>query len=261
MVNWGTGDNSAAMGASAEADMHVETGAASAFRSDWSRRGVLIGMLATGVLMLPGCSTLAAGSGLGSGSSAGADPVRRLMRFSSERAFAWLGQPEGFWTSPVARIPMPVLFDRPGRTTTGVLKSKAFRDKLQYQLNLFATPGARVAGPLVLKTVQSVAIPNPAEVMAGGNTAATTLLRRAMGPALVNAMIPEIERAMKEAQDPTLNQAIAALKGVTVQDTAHALALDADNGIWYEIGAAEAAIRQDPADTNDAVLIGAFKKA
>lgn len=245
MVNWGTGDNSAV---AAEND-GAETGA------DWSRRGVLMGLLATGVMMLPGCSTLA-----GSGSSASADPVRRLMRTSSERAFAWLGQPEGFWTSPVARIPMPVLFGRPGRTTTGVLKSKAFRDKLQYQLNLFATPGARAAGPLVLKTVQSVAIPNPGEILTGGNTAATTLLRRAMGPALVNAMIPEIERAINEAQDTTLNQAIAALKGVTAQDTAHALALDADNGIWYEIGAAEAAIRQDPAETGDAVLIGALRK-
>lgn len=241
MASWGMGDNSQGMDA------------------DWSRRGVLMGLLATGVMMLPACSAIGSMGG-GTGRSASADPVRRLMRTSSEKAFAWLGQPEGFWTSPVARIPLPVLFGRPGRTTSGVLKSKAFRDKLQYQLNLYATPGARVAGPLVLNTAQSVPIPDPAAVLQGGNTAATTLLRRAMGPALVNAMIPEIERAMREAQDTTLNQAIAALKGVTVQDTAHALALDADNGIWYEIGAAEANIRQNPAETNDAVLIGALKQ-
>ncbi|WP_243692598.1 DUF4197 family protein [Novosphingobium sp. ST904] len=241
MVNWGTGENGLSEGENSRP-------------ADWNRRGVLVGMLATGVLMLPGCSTL------GGSSSAGADPVRRLMRYSSERAFTWLGQPEGFWTSPVARLPLPLLFSRPGRTNSGVLKSKAFRDKLQYQLNLFAAPGARAAGPVALKAVQDIPVREPAEILSGGNTAATTFLRRNMGPALVNAMIPEIERAMREAQDPTLNQAIAALKGVTIQDAAHALALDADNGIWYEVGAAEAAIRQNPGETNDAALIGALKQ-
>ncbi|TCM21912.1 uncharacterized protein DUF4197 [Novosphingobium sp. PhB165] len=224
-----------------------------------ARRTMLGGLVVVGGLaltgMLSGCATM----GLPGSSPADAEPVRRLMRYSSERAFTWLVQPDGFWTSPVARIPLPVLFTRTGSTKSAVLKSPKFREQLQHQLNTIASQSAGAAASVVSQTAKDMAIPNAAGVLRGGRTEATTLLRKAVGPGVVNAMMPGIERAMQQTTDPTLGQAIAALKGVTITDAAHALAIEADNSIWYEIGSAEAAIRQDPAQTNDAVLIGALK--
>jgi len=46
---------------------------------------------------------------------------------------------------------------------------------------------------------------------------------------------------------------------VNIADAAHALALEADNAIWYEIGASEAEIRRNPESTNDPLLIAALK--
>lgn len=238
MVNWGSPD---LMGRMDDRKM--------------DRRALLGGLAVLAAFAVSGCAT----TGIRNAFSSDAEPVRRLMRFSSERAFTWLVQPDGFWTSPVARIPLPVLFTRTGTTNSRKLRSTDFKMKLQRQLNTIASQSAVVAAPLVAQATKQVAIPDPAEVLGGGRTAATTLLRKAMGPALVNAMLPEMERAMQQTTDPTLGEAIAVLKGVTITDAAHALALEADNAIWYEIGSAEAAIRQDPAQTSDSLLIATFK--
>jgi hypothetical protein len=218
------------------------------------RRTILAGMLATGALgalTLAGCTTM--------GRPSQTDVIERLLLLSSQRAFARLTQPDGFWDSAVARINLPVLFGRPGSTAQKILKSPLFQEKLQHELNRLAEDGARVAAPLVYHAVRHLSAADTLALLRGGNTAGTTFLRQSMGSALVNAMIPELDRVMRVAEDPVLNTAVSALTGVSLTDAAHALALEADNAIWYEIGAQEADIRKDPAGSNDAVLIAALR--
>jgi len=217
-----------------------------------SRRTVVAGLLATGVLLsLPGCATM--------GRPSTTDVIQRLLMLSSQRAFARLTQPDGFWDSAVARIDMPVLFGKSGGVAAKILQSQIFREKLQHRLNIIAEDGARAAAPLVERAVRGLTVSDALALLRGGNTAATTFLRQSMGPSLVNAMIPELGRAMTLAEDPILSQALKALTGVNVTDAAHALALGADNAIWYEIGAQEGEIRANPQSTNDPVLIAALK--
>lgn len=221
-----------------------------------SRRTVLAGILATGVLIsLPGCTTM----GGVMGRPTQTELVERLLMISTQRAFARLTQPDGFWDSTVARIDLPVLFGRPGSTAEKILRSPLFREKLQHQLNVIAEDGARAAAPLVYDAARSLTVTDALALLRGGNTAATTYLRQSMGASLVNVMIPELGRVMQATQDPILNQAISALTGVNVNDAAHALALQADNAIWYEIGAQEGEIRANPETTNDPALIAALK--
>lgn len=218
-----------------------------------ARRAVLAGMLATGLLALPGCATI--------GRPSPTAVIESLLMLSSQRAFARLTQPDGFWDSSVARINLPVLFGRPGSAAEKVLRTPLFKEKLQRELNRIAEDGARVAAPLVYDAARGLTVTDALALLRGGDTAATTFLRQSMGPGLVNAMIPELDRVMRVANDPILNTAINALTGVNVGDAAHALALEADNAIWYEIGAQEASIRADPSSTNDPALIAALKAA
>ena len=95
------------------------------------------------------------------------DPVHLLMRMSSDRAFAKLVQPDGVWSSPGARITMPVMFARPGNKLEGPLRSPQFRETLQHRLNNMAEAGARKAGPLVTKKIRSLNVPDPAGDMLG----------------------------------------------------------------------------------------------
>ncbi len=216
------------------------------------RREFLVGALAIGVMAtLPGAA-------LAQMSDPSGDAVRRLMILSAQNALARLSQPQGFWNSTVARFGLPVLFVKRGTAPAGPLAQAEFRHNLTFALNNLAESGARGAGPAVAEAVRKLPVLNAPAILRGSPTAATSELRLQMGSGLVNAIRTPLEKALIAAQDPTVAQAIAALPGVTLGDVAHAVALSADNGIWYEIGSAEADIRANPGATGDAALVAAL---
>lgn len=235
-------------------------------RQPLGRRGFLgAGATLAGMMLLAGCTNgastgIARNSGIAEAgvAPASADVVRRLLELSTRNAFARLTAPDGFWESAVARINMPVLFGRSGRGMPGVLSQAKFRNQLQRRLNVIAEDGARAAAPQVAEAIRNVSLQNADELLNGPATGATSYLRSQVGATLVNAMIPAMDRLLKAADDPIIGQAVAALKNVDLNDAGHALALGADNAIWFEIGGEEAAIRRDPDKTRDPLMIGAF---
>jgi Protein of unknown function (DUF4197) len=216
-----------------------------------ARRSFLAGTVGAGALMLPGCASL--------GGFSMVEALQRLLTLSSERAFAKLTAPGGFWDSEVARFELPTLFSSSGGVLKSLLTSGPFKSQLQKQLNIVAEKGAERAAPVVLEAVRTISIPDAVGIVRGGPTAATTYLRSAMGPALINAMIPGLTDALRVSSDPILGQAIKALSGVDVGSVAQSIANRADNSIWYQIGAEEGAIRANPESTRDPLLIGVFK--
>lgn len=223
--------------------------APSAPTSAIGRRAFMAGGLGFAAAVgLPGCAT--------TGHAASSDALHRLMALAARKAFARLTAPDGFWTSPVARIELPVLFDK----SKGALGDAAFRETLKHRLNNFAEAGARVAAPLVEAAIGRIPARQSRVLLHGETTAGTSYLRQQMGPALVNAMIPALAEAMAAANDPAVGRAVALLAGTTQMDVAHALALGADNALWYEIGVAEGDIRANPAATGDAALARALRR-
>lgn len=215
-----------------------------------------LGMAAmiAGALVLPGTA-------LAQAALAGDNPVQRLLMLSAQSAFAKLTMPDGFWNSRVARFGLPVLFRKTPANAAGPLGKDAFREQLQRRLNNLAESGARGAAPIVGEFARKMTVADPAAILRGKPSAATTLLRLEAGSALVNAMLPAMEQTLVAAQDPIVSQAVTALAGVSFRDVAHAVALAADNGIWYEIGKEEAAIRANPAMVNDPALAAALRGA
>ena len=216
-----------------------------------ARRGFLVGSVGASALLLPGCASLCGFSMV--------DALKRLLILSSERAFAKLTAPGGFWDSEVARFELPTLFSSSGGVLKSLLTSGLFKNELQKQLNIVAEKGAERAAPVVLEAVRGISIPDAVGIVRGGPSAATTYLRSAMGPALINAMIPGLTDTLRVSSDPILGQAIKALSGVDIGSVAQAIANRADNSIWYQIGAEEGAIRANPESTRDPLLIGVFK--
>ncbi|MFM5916380.1 MAG: DUF4197 domain-containing protein [Novosphingobium sp.] len=218
-----------------------------------ARRAFLVGTAATGGLLLSGCESMG-------GRFSMVEAIRRLLTLSSQAAFALLTAPGGFWDSEVARFEAPELF---GNAGTGLLKnlltSTVFKQNLQHQLNIVAEKGAERAAPVVYDAVRGISIPDAVNLVRGGPTAATTFLRGQMGPALINAMIPQLSDALRVSSDPILGQAVRALSGVDIGQMALSVANRADNSIWYQIGHEEAAIRAHPETTKDPLLIGVFK--
>lgn len=219
--------------------------------SSIARRGFLAGSAAAGLMVLPACSTLPGFSMT--------EAIKRLLTISSERAFARLTAPGGFWDNQVARFELPELFSGSGGSIRNLLTSTVFKSQLQKQLNLIAEKGAERAAPVLLDAVRTISIPDAVGIIRGGSTAGTTWLRSAMGPALVNAMVPGLSDALRFSGDPIVGQAIRALSGVDLGGVAQSLASRTDNSIWSQIGVEETAIRANPQSTNDPLLIGVFK--
>lgn len=213
---------------------------------NFTRRATLAGFAAGGLLAALAPPALAA-------SSSDLKIARRLLRVSTDRAFAKLSAPNGFWDSPVARFDLPELFVG-GRSAV----PRASREQLQRRLNVAAEAGARQAGQVARGTSGLIKREDAAAVVRGDATAGTSLLRARVGPSLINEMIPAIERALREERDPVVMAAVARLSGVELRDVAKAIALKAESAIWYQIGSEEGDIRRDPQSTGDRVLIAAF---
>jgi len=216
-------------------------------RTRTGRRNFLAGAAAAGLLTLPACS--------GFGGYSLIQAVRDLLELSTQRAFARLMAPDGFWDNQLARLALPDLLGSRGNVLQSILTSVVFKDRLQREFNRVAERGARRAAPIVAETVRAIGVDNALAILRGGPTAATGFLRNAMAGSLVDAMAPELGDALRISQEPLVGQALAALTGVDVSTVARDFSVDVDNAIWGEIGREESAIRADPASTNDPGLI------
>lgn len=216
-----------------------------------SRRSLLGGLAAgTALLALPGCTSLG-GFGL-------VDAVQRLLYLSSERAFARMLQPNGFWDQQVASLGLGNVLGVRGDVLSRILTSGLFKSRLDRAFGDIAYRGAERAAPVVTDAVRVIGFENAIDLVRGGPTAATAFLRGNLGSRLVDAMVPELGTAMRVASDPLVGQALSALTGVDTAQVAARFADTVDEVIWREIGNEEAAIRADPASTNDAAIIAIF---
>ena len=215
-----------------------------------TRRVFLGGMLASGALVLPGCSTL--------GGFGFTDAIRRLLYLSSERAFSRLTAPGGFWDDQVASLGLQNLLGARGGVVSSILTSTLFKNRLEGAFADIAVRGAERAAPIVADTVRLIGIDNAVALVNGGPTAATSFLRNDLGISLVEAMIPELGEAMRIANEPLVGELLAGLTGVDVSGVARNLSRGIDDAIWREMGLEETAIRRNPGATNDPLLIGVF---
>lgn len=216
-----------------------------------SRRSLLGGLAAgTALLALPGCNSMG-GFGL-------VDAVQRLLYLSSERAFGRMLQANGFWDQQVASLGLGNVLGVRGDVLSRILTSGLFKSRLDRAFGDIAYRGAERAAPVVTDAVRVIGFENAIDLVRGGPTAATAFLRGNLGSRLVDAMVPELGTAMRVASDPLVGQALSALTGVDTAQAAARFADTIDEVIWREIGNEEAAIRADPASTNDAAIIAIF---
>ena len=217
----------------------------------FGRRRLLVGLAAGGALLaLPGCT--------GMGGFSLVDAVQRLLYLSSERAFGRMLQANGFWDQQVASLGLGNVLGARGDVLGRILTSSLFKSRLDRAFGDIAYRGAERAAPLVTDAVRVIGIQNAVDLVRGGPTAATAFLRGRIGSRLIEAMAPELGAALRVASDPLIGQVLAALSGVDVAQAAARFATSIDEVIWREIGNEEAAIRADPASTNDPAITAIF---
>lgn len=216
-----------------------------------TRRSLLAGAAGIGALiLLPGC--------VGTGGYSMTEAVRRMLLLASENAFARLTEPGGFWDEQVARVGLNQFMGTRGDVLSRILTSSLVKDRLEERFAGFAIEASFRAAPVVTDAVEVIGFENAIDLVRGGPSAASDFLRGEVGPALLDAMVPELGEAMRLSRDPLLGQTLSALTGVDVAGVADRIGREVDNAIWGEIAREEAVIRANPQATRDPLLIGVF---
>jgi hypothetical protein len=167
-----------------------------------SRRSLLVAGCTLPLLALPGCASL---PGLGM-----VDAIRRLLTLSSQRAFARLLNENGFFEDELARVPLP----QAGAIAGALVRVPFVQTQLLRLMNRAAADAAEVAAPIVYDQIRSMSFGDAVSLVRGGPTAATDLLERAMGDAIVDAMFPQVGTALRAFDNGILNQVVRNATGV-----------------------------------------------
>lgn len=217
----------------------------------FSRRLVLAAGVSVPLLSLSACASMGGGFSL-------VEAIRRLLTLSSQRAFAALLQPGGFYDHSLARIALPAQFAGGGSLISQVLGSAPVRERLARSLNSVAERGAERAAPIITDAITSISIADAISIVRGGSSAATALLEQQLGNGLISAMFPAVGDALRITSDDVVARALRAVSGYDIAGLARDVTDGANRGIWRAISAEESAIRANPQATNDPLLIAVF---
>lgn len=184
------------------------------------------------------------------------DAVRRLLELSSERAFARLTEPGGFYDDQLTRITPPDLgADRGGAVLSALLRTRAVRDRVAMALNDVAVDLADNATPVVMDAVHRMTLVDAVSVLRGGPTAATDLLAREARGSVVDALMPGASRALQSDMFEMLSAALSASSGKDYAAMANNVSGQIGDAIFRAIGREEAEIRRNPRATGDPILM------
>lgn len=212
------------------------------------RRGVIAALLVVPAFALGGCATTMGQYSLEEG-------LRRLLQLSTQRAFARLTQPGGFYDDHLTRIGVPDLGGQGGAVLSAILRTNAVRDRVGRALNDVAVDLADGAAPVVLEAVRNMSLADAVSVMRGGPTAATDLLARNARSAVVEALLPGASRALRSDLFEIISAALSASSGRNFAAMADSVSGQIGDAIFRAVGREEAAIRANPRETRDPVLI------
>lgn len=205
--------------------------------------------------------TLAVGGCATGGGYSLTEAIRRLLTLSSQRAFAVLLQPGGYYDSQVARLALPPRYASATGLVGQILNSGPVRDRLSRTLNGIAERGAERAAPVITNAISTLTVADALSVVRGGERAATDLLSGQIGSGVIEAMFPAVGDALRLAGDNTLSRLLRSVTGYDVAALARDVTDSAARGLWNGIAAEEAAIRANPQATNDPLLTAVFTLA
>ncbi|BBD02397.1 MULTISPECIES: DUF4197 domain-containing protein [Sphingobium] len=188
------------------------------------------------------------------------DAVRRLLQLSSERAFARLTEPGGFYDDQLTRIVPPDLNGgKGGAVLSALLRTNAVRNQVARSLNDVAVDLADNATPIVMDAVQRMTLADAVSVLRGGPTAATDLLARQARGSVVEALMPGASRALRSDMFEMLSAALSASGGKDYAALADNVSGQIGDAIFRAIGREEAEIRRDPGATRDPILMALLR--
>ena len=178
--------------------------------------------------------------------------LREALRIGTQKVVGKIGVKDGFNLDPTIHIPLPGAL---GKVDSALSKigMGSLTDDLELRINRAAEAATPKAKALFITAISEMTIEDAKQILTGPNDAASTYLRKTMGPGLSEEMQPIVQNALASAG------AIQAYDGVMGQyqklpfmpdvksDLNDYVVEQAMNGIFYYVAQEEAAIRENPA--------------
>ena len=220
-----------------------------------SRRAFLATALLGSATLMAGCATVGTTGGLD-------EALRRLLTISTQRAVTRLVEDNGYLNDALARVSLPGTTgdgDRSGAVLGALLRSRPVQDQMLRLVNDAAGEAADRAAPVILDSIRNLSFTDAVAIARGGPTAGSDYLERAIGPRIIDAMLPEVSAALRSfGGDSVLGPVIGAATGVNVVGLQRVVTTQAARGLWRAIGREEAAIRADPRSARDPLVEAVF---
>lgn len=185
--------------------------------------------------------------------------VREALGTSAERAIASAGKTDGFHGNSSIRIPLPGFLDDANSLLRGAGLTPQI-EALDQDMSRAAESAAALSGPAMYAAIRRLTIDDPRTLMIGAQDSITRLLRRRQGEQLFEALRPNVEATLLEANTveefAELNQqigqrlpALGTLEEINLTDYVTQKTLD---GLFLLMGEEERKIRETPeARTSD----------
>lgn len=216
---------------------------------------------ATGVNANRGLSGDVSLSSLASSDVAAA--LKQALSIGSGNVVSQLGAQNGFWGDAAIQIPLPDTLNRVD-TALSAIGAGALTNDLKLRMNRAAERAMPKARQLFLTAISEMTFNDAKNILTGPDDAATTYLRKAMGPQLLAEMQPIISSTMAEAgvvqsYDAVMGQyqqipSVSSFK-TNLESYVGNKALD---GVFYYVAAEEKAIRENPAKRTTDLLKTVF---
>ncbi len=188
--------------------------------------------------------------------------LKEALATGTTDAIKTLGHRNGFWNNPAVRIPLPGPLEQAGEIARK-LGMGAKVDAFQLSLNRAAEKAVPQVADIFGAAIRKMTLSDAEGILTGGDHAATNYFRRVAGPALASRIKPIVSRAtgsvgvtekykqlMAGTEGDELGGALSLLGGGSKNsplDLDQYVTRETLNGLFYEIGREEKAIRDNPA--------------
>ncbi len=189
--------------------------------------------------------------------------LKAALAQGTRTAVASLGHSDGYWSNAAARIPMPSALSKLERTLRGIGLGGTV-DQFHLSLNRAAEQAVPVAADVFAASVQNLTLADVRGILTGPSDAATQYFKRTTSEVLTAKFRPIVANATAQVGVAQSYKQLAASAGPFAAALGAPTDLDgyvtqkALDGLFIQVAAEEARIRENPAARGSAILKKVF---
>ncbi len=190
--------------------------------------------------------------------------LKQALQFSTSRAVAVTGKPDGFLKNEAIKIVLPPKLETVGRGMR-MLGMGAKVDELEVGMNRAAEQATPQAKAIFIASLKKMTFDDARHILTGNDTAATDYFKRTSSTDLTTAFAPVVHQSMEKVGVVAQYDRFVESSGA---GTFLSNEFDLDkyvvgktlDGLFYMLGQEEKKIRKDPAAQTTALLKEVFGK-